>query len=66
MEKLSKELITKAEISDLIIHMLDCLLNESGKKSKCKNCNCVDACCRVTEAVFICRSKKIKTHESCF
>ena len=64
MDKQSYDLSLKVEIKNLIHHMLDCLLNKEGRKCNC--CNCVDACSFLTEAVFVCRNRKIEKHESCF
>ena len=64
MEKQGHELRVKNEINNLIHHMLDCLLNKEGRK--CKRCKCVDACSFLTEAVFVCRNKKMEIHEDCF
>jgi len=64
MEMHRQEKGVKVEINNLINHMLDCLLNNEGRK--CNRCNCVDACSGLTEAVFVCRNRKIETHEDCF
>ena len=58
MEDIKDESFIKAEIHNSINYMLDCLLDKEERK--CKSCKCVDACSLVTEAVFICRARKIK------
>ena len=59
-----QEVGVKVEINNLINHMLDCLLNKEGRK--CNRCKCVDVCSVLTEAVFVCRNRKIEKHEDCF
>ena len=58
MEDIKDESFIKAEIHNSINYMLDCLLDKEERK--CNSCKCVDACSLITEAVFICRARKIK------
>ena len=63
MEDIKDESFIQAEIHNSITNMLDCLLD--NKQRKCKFCKCVDACSLLTEAVMICRAKKIKKLSDC-
>ncbi len=47
---------------EAINSMLDCLLNKESGCKNCKQCERVDACCFLTEAVFV--SKQIMKVES--
>jgi len=62
-EQTKDEIAVKAEIYNAMTYMLECLLDKEERK--CKACNCVDACTLLTEAVFICRSKKIQKPGDC-
>ncbi len=64
LEDIKDDASIKAEIHNSISDMLECLLNK--KDRKCKFCKCVDACSLLTEAVFICRAKRIKKPTDCF
>jgi len=62
-EDIKDESFIKAEVQNSINYMVECLLNKEERK--CKTCRCVDACSLVTEAVFICRTRKIKNPDDC-
>lgn len=62
-EEIKDEISIKAEIYNAMTYMLECLLDKEERK--CKTCKCVDSCTLLTEAVFICRSKKIKKPGDC-
>ena len=51
------------DVKDNIISILDCLLkNEERKCATCKNCEEVDICCFLTDAVVVSKNcKKRKT-----
>jgi hypothetical protein len=53
------EPIYKSEVTEGINEMLECLLGQGkiGCK-KCKECEKVDACCFLTDAVFVYRNIK--------
>ena len=63
MEEKINETIINAETIDVLYNMMECILTKEQKK--CKNCKCVDVCSLLTEAVFVCRTKKLKEHQSC-
>jgi hypothetical protein len=52
--------INKTKIKDDIITMLDCLLNMDLDCKNCKNCEKVDACCFLSEAVFVSNAKEMR------
>ncbi|UCH80691.1 MAG: hypothetical protein JSW20_13285 [Nitrospiraceae bacterium] len=44
----------KIYVNNKIAMMLECLLGRDGMtRSKCKTCSHVNACCYLTEAVFV-------------
>lgn len=48
------KLIHKAEAREVINRMLDCLLSQEGmNRNNCKECENVDACCFLMDAVFV-------------
>jgi hypothetical protein len=54
----------KVRASESINAMLACLLNQEGKI--CKNCNDVDVCTYLTEAIFAYRNKFERKYLSAF
>jgi hypothetical protein len=41
-----------------ITRILECLLNSDERKcNSCKKCEDIDACCFLTDAVFVCKQK---------
>jgi len=54
----------KVRASESINAMLACLLNQEGKI--CKNCNDVDVCTFLTEAIFAYRNKYERKYVSIF
>jgi hypothetical protein len=54
---------TNKDVRENIISILDCLLkNEARKCASCKNCEDVDVCCFLTDAVVVANNyKKRKT-----
>jgi hypothetical protein len=56
--------INKTKVREEISTMLDCLLNRDLKCKDCKNCEKVDACCFISEAVFVYNYKEMKKKES--
>jgi hypothetical protein len=55
--------INRTKTREEICNILDCLLNqEEINCKKCKDCEKVDACCFLSEAIFVCHYKEfIKT-----
>ena len=50
---------TNKDVRDNIISILDCLLHHEERKcSACKNCEDVDVCCFLTDAVVVCKNYK--------
>jgi hypothetical protein len=49
----------KIKAREEICNILDCLLNqEEINCKKCKDCEKLDACCFLSEAIFVCQYKK--------
>jgi hypothetical protein len=49
-----EDMINRTKVKEEISTMLDCLLNKDDLDCKnCKNCEKVDACCFLSEAVFV-------------
>ena len=47
------------EVREDIISILDCLLkNQERKCDTCRNCEDVDVCCFLTDAVVVCKNYK--------
>jgi hypothetical protein len=57
-------IFNETAVKEEICLMLDCLLHRNLKCKDCKNCEKIDACCFLSEAVFIYNYKEMKKKES--
>jgi hypothetical protein len=56
---------TNKDVRENIISILDCLLkNEERKCNTCRNCEDVDVCCFLTDAVIVCKHKSSNKSDS--
>jgi hypothetical protein len=46
-------IINETKVKEEISEMLDCLLERDFNCKDCKNCEKIDACCFLSEAVFV-------------
>lgn len=56
-----KDTLNKTKIKEEISTILDCLLNKDDLNCKnCKDCEKIDACCFLSEVVFVINYKERK------
>ena len=58
-EREDMDINTDKDVRENIIGILDCLLkNKERKCATCRNCEEVDICCFLTDAVVVCKNYK--------
>jgi hypothetical protein len=59
-EVIMNNTINRTKVKEELSTMLECILNKDTVNCNCKQCEKIDACCFLAEAVFVCNYKERK------